>query len=369
MKRSLPVARAQQLVMAYGWNANCYQILNPGMDLWFPVSVPAVVGYTRRHNRLLVAGAPVCEPGVILKVCEEFEFFARQQNCQVCYVCAEGRLRSLYEGSSHHAIVTLGAQPVWDPGKWHQIVQNHASLRAQLNRCRNKAVSITALTPDQAAGNSELRGVLREWLNTRRLPPLHFLVEPTLLEGVVDDRVILTAARHGTVVAFLVASPVAARMGYLVELVARSPEAPNGASELLIDAAMRYFARNGRSYATLGLVALASAAESEIRNNPWWLRSLMQFARLHANRFYNFRGLEQFRVKMAPSRWDPVYAISTERRFSTRTLYSIGAAFSGIPPWLAVGIGAVKAVRQEWRGAFAHKTGRSRQKEMETANE
>jgi hypothetical protein len=34
-----------------------------------------------------------------------------------------------------------------------------------------------------------------------------------------------------------------------------------------------------------------------------------------------------------------------------RTLYNVGAAFSGIPPWLAIAIGIGKAVRREFRAA------------------
>jgi phosphatidylglycerol lysyltransferase len=80
-------------------------------------------------------------------------------------------------------------------------------------------------------------------------------------------------------VAFLVASPVVAKNGYLVELLARSPSAPNGTAELLIDAAMQRFAQEDRQYVTLGLIALAHAVDKDMHRNPLWLRSLMQFAR------------------------------------------------------------------------------------------
>jgi phosphatidylglycerol lysyltransferase len=345
--------------MSYGWNSTCYQILNPGMEHWFPTAIPAVVGYTRRHNLLLVAGAPVCAREMLPTVCADFENFARRQGCRVCYVCAEERLHSLFAHSANHATITMGAQPVWDPRHWPQLVQRISTFRAQLNRSRNKAVSVEEVAAEDAAKSPELQRVLRQWLNARRLPPLQFLVAPNVLDGEVRERVVLVARRNGVVIAYLVASPVVAKEGYLVELLARSPVAPNGTSELLIDAAMQRFARDGRSYATLGLVVLASAAEGGIRGNPFWLRSLMQFARMHANRFYNFRGLEHFRVKMAPRTWEPVYAISTEQRFSPRTLYSLGAAFSGIPPWLAIGKGVVNAVRQEIHGKNQSQAGKA----------
>jgi phosphatidylglycerol lysyltransferase len=210
-------------------------------------------------------------------------------------------------------------------------------------------VVVEAIGSEGAGANPELRAVLRQWIKGRRLPPLHFLTEPNVLDGLLTDRVILLARRKGTPVAFLVASPVSARKGYMVELLARSAAAPNGSSELLIDAAMRRFAEQGCEYVTLGLVALAHAADEEIRGNPVWMRMMMYFARAHANRFYNFRGLERFRVKMAPERWETVYAISNEPRFSIRSFYAMGGAFSGIPPWAAIAIGFAKAVGAEFR--------------------
>jgi phosphatidylglycerol lysyltransferase len=349
----MSITLARDLVMNYGWNSTCYQILNPGIAHWFSSLTPAVVGYVRRNRMLLVAGAPVCTSDRLADVCGEFEAFARRKGCGVCYVCAEERLRILFEHSPSHAAVTLGAQPIWRPPAWPDLIQRQASLRSQLNRCRNKAVSVEHLPPEHAVGHGGGRRILQEWLAARRLPPMHFLAEPDVLNEVNSERVILVAKRDGVPVAYLVACPIAARKGYLIELLARARTAPNGTSELLIDGAMRRFAGAGISRVTLGLVALAHAAESGIRGNPFWLRAAMQFARLHANRFYNFRGLEQFREKLAPCGWEPVYAISTENRFSPRTLYSLGAAFAGIPPWLAIGIGVAKAVREEICGSVS----------------
>jgi phosphatidylglycerol lysyltransferase len=218
-----------------------------------------------------------------------------------------------------------------------------------LYRARNKGVVVETVGIEGAATNPELRQVLQQWLHGRRLPPLHFLTEPNMLDGVLTDRVILLARRRGAPVAFLVASPARARKGYLVELLARSSAAPNGTSELLIDEAMRRFADEGCEYVTLGLVALAHAADEEISRNPGWMRMMMYFARAHANRFYNFRGLERFRVKMAPERWETVYAISNEPQFSLRSFYAMGGAFSGIPPWAAIAIGVGKAVGAEFQ--------------------
>jgi len=349
MESTASIADARELVMTYGWNTTAYQILNPGLLHWYAPNAPAVVAYIRRQDVLLVAGAPVCAADVLGTVAAAFERFAREQGCRVCYVCAAARMREVAAHSREHSTIVIGAQPVWNPQGWAGVIESRRSLRAQLARARHKGVTIEAIPCAQGRGNPELDRVLDEWLEARGLPPLHFLVESRTLDGAVADRVLMVARQAGAAVAFLVASPVATRSGFLIEQVARSPRAPNGASELLIDTAMRRFAADGRAYVTLGLVALSNHAVGARTINPWWLRLMMTFARAHATRFYNFRGLERFRTKMSPDYWETIYAISNERSFSLRTLYAMGEAFSGISPWRALGLGMLRAFRQEAR--------------------
>jgi phosphatidylglycerol lysyltransferase len=339
------VSQARDLVMQHGRNATAYQILNPGIGHWFSSAADAVVGYVRRGSWLLVAGEPVCAPARLPEAIQEFEAFARSGNRRVCYVCAAERMHGLLAHTGQHSAITMGAQPVWNPAEWPR-VRTYRSVRLQLNRALNKHVEIESSAPAAAAQHPEIRRTLTEWLRSRRLPPMHFLVEPEVLEGVVDDRILLVARVHHRIVAFLVASPVAARNGFLIEELARSPQAPNGTSELLIDTAMKRFADAGSSWATMGLVALARGT---IGDNPLWLRALMRMARAHANRFYNFRGLERFRTKMHPAAWEKLYAISNETQFSPQALYAMGGAFSGISPVQAIALAILKGAREELR--------------------
>ncbi|HEX4275527.1 MAG TPA: DUF2156 domain-containing protein [Bryobacteraceae bacterium] len=343
---NVDAAKARALVMEHGRNATAYQILNPGIRYWFSAHEDAVVGYVNRGKWILAAGEPVCSredlPGAIAR----FEEFARDRNRKVCYVCAAGPIYGVLSGSPLHSAIAIGAQPVWNPASWPEIVRSRRSLRAQLHRSLNKGVQIESRDPAGATGDPEIQRTLAEWLDSRHLPPMHFMVEPDVLSGIVEDRLLLVARRNGRVVAFLVASPVTGRNGYLIEELARSPRAPNGTSELLIDAAMKYFAESGCTWATMGLVALAGGTA---RGNPMWMRGLMNIARAHANRFYNFRGLEQFRAKMHPEGWEEIYVISNEKRFSPLALYAVGGAFSGISPVRAIGLAVVKGVREEMR--------------------
>lgn len=340
------MARARALVLAHGWNATSYQIVNPGIKLWFSAAGDAVIGYVLARRTRVVAGAPVCRLDRLPTVLEEFERECAEDGERTMYFGAEGRLEGALRPSRGHSMVLLGAQPAWDPRGWDEIVGRRASLRAQLNRARNKAVRVRERVVEPGATDPALRRTLDEWLATRGLPALHFLVEPETLERMWDRR--LFVAERGTeVVGFLVASPVPARNGWLVEQIVRGRTAPNGTNELLVDAAMRALARDGATYVTLGLSPLSSHAFEVDGANPLWLRVLLGWVRAHGRRFYNFEGLDRFKSKFAPDRWEPVYAIYARPRFSLGALRAIAAAFTGESPELTFVRALLRAVRTE----------------------
>ena len=338
------LVRARELVLRYGWNATAYQILNPGISFWFSADGDAVVGFVTRHRVRVVAGVPVCAEARLAEVAGEFEVAARAAGERVCYFGAGERLESTYVARPTHSMIALGAQPSWDPRGWPRMVASRASVRAQLNRARNKGVRVEAWPAERATRNSQLQRCLDEWLESRPLPPLHFLVEPETL-ALLFDRKVFVAQRGGAPVGFLVASPVPARNGWLIEQFVRGHHAPNGTSELLIDAAMRSLAAQGATYVTLGLAPLSRHARPV--PGPLWLRALLGWVRLHGRRFYNFEGLDSFKSKFQPQAWEEILAIYSEPDFSPRALYAIAAAFSDRSPPSMLVRALWKAVRQE----------------------
>jgi phosphatidylglycerol lysyltransferase len=245
----------------------------------------------------------------------------------------------------------LGAQPAWKPHNWPDLLARKASLRAQLSRARNKKVQVRAYPTEQAQQSPELRRCLQEWLHNRRLPPLHFSVEPETL-GRLEDRHVLVAERQGDIVGFLVASPIPLRNGWLIEQIIRRPTAPNGTTELLLDAAMRHLAALGSEYVTLGVSPLSRRAGIIQSSQPFGTRLVFSLVRSYGNHFYNFEGLDAYKAKFLPEWWEPVYAITREGHTSLRTLYAVSGAFSGTSPLVYVGHALAWAAAQECRSRW-----------------
>ncbi len=342
----MALERVRALVGQHGWNSTAFQIINPGIAHWFAGAGDAVIGFVRYRGRRIVAGAPVCELARLADVTREFEDDAAQAGEKVCYFGAEARLEATLPNNATHSRLLLGAQPVWLPQHWARLTDGKSSLRAQLHRARNKGVSVSEWTPAHAAQHPELRRCLKAWLATKALPPLHFMVETETLARLAGRRV-LVSQRGGQVIGFVVASPVPTRNGWLIEQNVRDADAPNGTAELQIDATVRALAQDGADYVTLGLSPLSQRAQVQVQPAPWHLRLLLAWTRAHGRRFYNFDGLDAFKSKFQPERWEPIYAIANEARFSLFTLYAVAGAFCGGPVWRTLGRALGQAIRTE----------------------
>lgn len=322
---------ARDLINRFGWNAMSSQILNPGIDLWFSADRPGVIGYVSAAGYRVVAGAPICAPDSLPELVIGFHEDAARCGMKVCYFGAQTRLVRILERVGPAAAVLVGAQPVWNPATWIARIAAKPSARAQLARARNKGVVVSAWPPRQAAMSSDLARCLSEWLINRDLPRMGFLVEPETLACLYDRRVFV-AERDGQSIGFLVASPVPLRQGWLIEQIVRGVRAPNGTAELLLDAAMRDLAESGATYATLGLSPLSRRSGIPPPSEPAWVAWLLGAVRHLGARYYNFDGLDAFKAKFRPERWEPIYVIMNESHISLRALYAIGRAFSGTSP-------------------------------------
>jgi len=346
MSRGADYQRARELVNKYGWNTTCFQIVNPGIEYWFGSDGESVVGYVTSERSRVVAGAPVCSEERLPSVVDDFERDTRTKGLGVCYFGAEARLEGVLRDSKEHARVLLGAQPVWHPSNWPQIMAGRASLRAQFNRARNKGVTITEWSVERATNDPQLHECLKAWFTLKGMPPLHFVIEPETL-GRLENRRVFVAEHDSQVTAFLVLSPIPTRRGWLTEQFPHRPGSPNGTVELMMDVAIRQLCDEGDEYVTLGLAPLSKRAKIKPFDNPVWLRILLAWMRKHGQRFYNFDGLDAFKAKMTPEFWEPVFAISNERQFSGKTLYAIASAFTENHPYRALALGLWKAIVSE----------------------
>lgn len=286
--------RALALLKRYGYNATSFQTLGSEFNYAFDGD-DACVAYVDTGRAWIVAGAPIASVERMAAVAHSFALRARAVGRRVSFFGTERRFTDAVATTS----LLIGEQPVWDPAGWSEILRSSRSLREQLRRARAKGVMVRLVDSVELAPGAPLRRVvdrlIARWLGSRPMAPMGFLVqlEPC---SFLDERRCFVAESGGVVVGFLAAAPVYERRGWFLENLLRDPEAPNGTTELLVDAAMRMAADDGSAYVTLGLVPLAGRVPRGLRVARRWGAGL-----------YDFDGLHAFKAKLRPHHWEPLY--------------------------------------------------------------
>ncbi len=287
--------RVLELVRRHGWNATAFQTLETGYSYFF-AGDDACIAYVDTGRAWVAAGAPLAAPDHLGESVHAFIAAARERGRRCAFVAIEERLKEA--ASPELSSLPIGEQPVWNPGEWDDILGRRRSLREQLRRGRAKGVRVRKITAAELSGGPTQRAIQaasRQWLASRKLAPLQFLVkmEPFAFP---DERACFVAEQGGNLVGFAGVVPVPAREGWFLEDLVRVPDAPQGTSELLVDAFMRWSAGLGCRWVTLGLAPLAGPLPSALR-----------FARRLSTSLYDFEGLRAFKAKLEPARWQTVY--------------------------------------------------------------
>jgi hypothetical protein len=303
--------RARALVLAHGWNAVAYQILNPGIRHWFAGAGDAVVGYAMYAGTRVVAGAPVCAADRVAAVAARVR---RRRAARGERVCTSAPATASRRASPPRARTPLcrGRAAVVGPARVGRARVRSAA--AQLNRRATRACASPS-GGRRARAHPALRAVLAAWLAaagcrrcTSSSSPRPRPRSPTAGCSSPARR---GGGRPAGAVAFLVATPVPARGGVAARAVAARPDAPNGTVELLADAAMRALAAGRRAGRDDGArAALAPRAPRGARPPPAWLALARGGRARTGGASTTSAGSTRSRPSSAPTPWEAIAAIA-----------------------------------------------------------
>lgn len=279
-------------LLHHGVDVVSFQALEDGVRVFQDDG--ALVAYVDTGSAWLAIGRPLTEPASVARAAASFVAAARGEGRRVSFVGVEAR-----ELLPEHRAYVLGEQPIFVPSDWPQTLAGKKSLREQLRRAKAKGVRVRRVAPDELVRGSSLRMRVRElavaWLTSRRMEPLQFLVALEPFHAPEHHRYFV-AERDGRVIAFASAVPVPGREGFLLEDVLRDDDVPNGTTELLFDAVIREVA--DARLLTPGLAPLSGEVAPILRA----MRSLTR-------PLYDFQGLQAFKTRLQPARWEPVYLV------------------------------------------------------------
>jgi phosphatidylglycerol lysyltransferase len=295
----------------HGEDAVAFQALESGIE-WWEETVP----YLPTARSWIAVGSPLVEAQARRAAVQRFCAAARQAGRRPVFMCVE--TLDAFNGCRS---LMVGLQPSLRPPAWRASLRGHTRLREQVRRARAKGVIARVVDATELAPGTPLRDTVnrlqQQWLDARAMEPMTFLVSVEPFHAPKEHQYLI-AERHGAVVQFLSAVPVYGRRGWLVEDVFRSPAAPNGTTELLLNRLLDEL--DDDQSVVLGLTPLTGAV-------PWWLTIVRHLT----VPLYHFDGLRRFRARLRPPTWAPIWLV-WDRGPAPLVILDVLRAFSGGRP-------------------------------------
>ncbi|MDB4975263.1 MAG: hypothetical protein JWN48_3604 [Myxococcaceae bacterium] len=305
--------RVLALLRRHGREGVSFQALTAGCRHWF--AEDAVVAYVDTGSAWVTVGSPVAAAGREPEVALEFADAARKARRRVRFFATE----QAWPADSAFASHAIGEQPSWEPSAWPGQLPKKLHRQIRQHRARGR-VGVRELAEAELvdARSPARRGIERlqsRWVAGLKMAPMGFLVQLNLYER-AGERRYFVAEHQGQVVCAIVAMPVYARGGWLLETFMRDPAAPGGAMELVFDCALARFAAEGARYVSFGLCPLSGTGS--------WLHTLIRHS---ARGLYDFDGLRHFKSKLQPTAWSPVYLTYPRHELASVAVYDALSAF------------------------------------------
>lgn len=298
----------------FGDRTSSLASLGPRFCTFAAAGVPGLARYVDVRGARVAATEPLAAPEHRAAVLAELAGACRAGGLRLAAMPLGRELAQELRGRGF-SVWPVGAEPVFDLGEYFsgpdplaRILARHPLARALAKR----GAEVLEADPAELAPGSPLRaeldGVAAAWLSGRDCLPLGFLASVEPFSQAEDRRYFLLRVR-GQLQAFLAASPVVRAdqtLAWYFQDLPRRPDARAGATELLILQAMRLLWLQGEREARLGMAPLASLGVFP----PAPGERIPALLALLGRRWtwgYNFRSLQEFKAKLSPMRWEPLY--------------------------------------------------------------
>lgn len=333
------IEQARSVILRHGYNTNAYvTLLPPPFSFFTAPGIDGVIAYQQYGRVRLCGGDPICAEADIVPLAAAFRRGAKRAGMTVAFLPATPRAARLLTERLGFDAVKVGEDNFYDLQTWSARGQKMKHIRANINRATREGVAVRRCPLEGATEEvrAQVRQLIDQWLTTRGMAALSFLLGIHPFERMEDRRLFL-AWREEKVVGFLACSPIPARNGWYLEDIIRDDDAPVGVTELLFQETVAALRAEGAACGTLGMAALADCGPAHQRPEhrlAGWAFATM-YTRL--NTFYHFQSLRFYKEKFAPAFTEETFFVWSPRGLRRpRLILAVARALDpeGIPATL-----------------------------------
>lgn len=292
------------IILSDGANAVSYLALMPDKQYFFSQTKRSVLAFTIRRGVALTLGGPIGDESESEFLINEFQRAMTQKGLLSAFYNLTEDERSACETIGMKT-VKIGEEAVLDVQSFSLYSPELKDVRNATTRMIREGVSYewTSLADVSWTVMSKVDALHRWWLSLQKAPPLTFSVDFYPFPPEKRGFLLTASGPNGSLWGAFSFFPYNNKNGLILDLMLRSPDAPNGIVEAAIAHAVDLARVQGITELNLSMAPLSDINPSEhsaLVNR----RTRILFNAL--NRVYRYRSLFAFKKKFHPT-WRPKY--------------------------------------------------------------
>jgi phosphatidylglycerol lysyltransferase len=300
--------RRLRLVRAYAWNGLALLTLYDGWRYFEPSDLDGFVAFELHRRTAVACGDPVCDERDLPELLRRFAEYCAARKWRFTFVGASERVGRVAASLGWRAL-KIGEEPFFELATYSLSGRGAKKVRSATNLARRSGITVEEYTGRSPAVDAEIEEISREWLASRKAPPMGFLLRSRPLARREHKRIFL-AKQGERIVGAMTCAPAPARGLLYVEEQLRRPDAPYGTTELLVDEARRVARAEGYALLSLGTAPL-QGAERQPFGRFRLMKALVRALTSKLNFVYSFRSLNHYKRKFAPTFWEDNFFVYT----------------------------------------------------------
>lgn len=313
-------ARARELLRRYGYNSISYVDMEPDKKYFFSEAVDGFIAYVIENETAVCVGDPVCKREDCAVVLMDFRRFCRQNNLDICFCQASEELVDVYRHLGF-GVAKCGEEAAFDLAVYSLDGPQTSKIRRDIRSAARKGIAVEEYKPLAVRNpvlEQQIQEVSREWLAGKKSGELSFLLGSVGLENPLDRRYFIARDHTGCVCAFIVFLPFVD--GYYADVTRRRKDTPAGVMESITLAAFETFRKEGVRWGSMGVAPLSNTRTDTQSTR---VAALLAYVFEHANAFYAFKSLYQYKKKYNPTVWKSHYFVYHPAKFTPQIAYAL----------------------------------------------